>query len=104
NSIYARNLQDLAELCRLVDDEDGAELYLNRKELVSNAMMDIMYDDEDAAFYDVYGKDDKKLKILTPTIFYPLLIDSISKKVGQKVMDRHFYESEEFDTSSFLFK
>jgi glycogen debranching enzyme len=98
NSIYARNLQDLAELCRLVDDEDGAELYLNRKELVSNAMMDIMYDDEDAAFYDVYGKDDKKLKILTPTIFYPLLIDSISKKVGQKVMDRHFYESEEFDT------
>ena len=57
-----------------------------------------MYDDEDAAFYDTYGHDNKKIKILTPTIFYPIIIDDVSEEIGEKVMEKHFYKSDEFQT------
>lgn len=97
NSIYARNLMELGELCKVAEDPDSAK-YIQQAKKGMNSIVELMYDEEDAAFYDVSGHDNRKIKILTPTIFYPVIVDHISKEIGQRVMERHFFESEEFDT------
>jgi hypothetical protein len=98
NSVYARNLQDMAELCRIMNDSDKYKFsYLAKK--VTGSIIDVMYDHEDEAFYDTAGSENKKLKILTPTIFYPVLMDVIPDELDEAVMKRHFYKGGEFDVS-----
>ncbi len=97
NSIYARNLEELANLCEIAGDSEGTG-YRELSKKVVKSIVDVMYDDEDAAFYDTYGYDNKKIKILTPTIFYPVINDEVPEEIGEKVMEKHFYKSDEFQT------
>ena len=50
----------------------------------------IMYDEESAAFYDVHGPKNKKLKVLTFTIALPILMKEVSKEIAYKILTRHF--------------
>jgi len=59
-------------------------------------MLGIMYDADDAAFYDVYGADNKKLKVLTFTIALPALLKDVSKQVATEILTRHFLNKDEF--------
>ena len=97
NSIYANDLQEMSLLCKAVDDPDS-KIYEERAGQVIQSMLDILYDEKDAAFYDVYGRENRKIRVLTPTIFYPVIIDDIPRDISQKVMEKHFYESKEFRT------
>ncbi len=97
NSIYAANLHDLSFLCKVAGDEDQ-EKYLSLARMVTESILRVMYDEEDAAFYDTYAPGNKKIKILTPTIFYPVIMDDIPREIRQEVMNRHFYKSDEFNT------
>lgn len=56
-----------------------------------------MYDDASAAFYDVYGKENTKIKILTPTIFFPVVIKEMPEAITKKVVETHFFNKEEFE-------
>ncbi len=98
NSIYAQNLKILAELCDIVQDPD-AELYRKRVEKNIKSMLDIMYDHDTAAFYDVYGKENKMAKVLTPTIFFPLIFDEVPDSLAKSVLKAHYHNPEEFDLS-----
>ena len=97
NSIYAQNLQEMVKLCNIAEDEDEKK-YKALVKKVTSSIVKIMYDEQDAAFYDTYGKENKKIKVLTPTIFYPVIINDIPDEIGHEVMNRHFYKSDEFDT------
>lgn len=97
NSIYARNLQELADLCKITGDKDETR-YRELAKKVTKSLVGVMFDEEDLAFYDTYGPENKKLKVLTPTIFYPVLMDVIPDEIDKAVMKKHFYKSEEFDT------
>ncbi len=97
NTIYAQNLHALAELCSLAKDPNG-ERYRELANNVSHQMLTTMYDEKDAAFYDVFGKDNKKIKILTPTVFYPVVLNTMPEEIVEQVINRHFFNSEEFDT------
>ena len=68
NSIYARNLQDLADLCDVAGDAEG-DSYRKLAKKVTKDILDIMYDEKDAAFYDTFGSENKKIKILTQQFF-----------------------------------
>jgi glycogen debranching enzyme len=97
NTIYAQNLEALSRLCHEVKDPDGDEFdTLSTK--VARSILQVMYDEKDAAFYDVYGKTDIKIKILTPTIFYPVVLKNLPDEVTEQVMNTHFFNSEEFET------
>ncbi len=98
NSVYARNLLYMAELCRIMNDSDE-DKFSNLAKKVTRSIIDVMYDREDEAFYDTAGSENKKLKILTPTIFYPVLMDVIPDEMDEAVMKRHFYKGGEFDAS-----
>lgn len=96
NTIYIQNLRAMASLCREMNDPEGPEF----DELATQAtqsMLQIMYNEEDAAFYDVHGKDNRQIKVLTPTIFYPVVLHHVPDQVVKKVMDHHFFNDNEFD-------
>ena len=96
NTIYAQNLNALADLCRKLNDGDSKE-FEQLSAAVANSILKIFYDENDFAFYDVYGKSNKKISILTPTIFYPLVLKNIPSEIKDKVMKAHFINSKEFD-------
>lgn len=95
NTIYAQNLQAMAALARLVHPEDAAE-YEEKSQKVINSILTLMYDDNDKAFYDLHGKHNTKLKTLTPTIFFPLVLKEVSDSIAKNVIERHLLNREEF--------
>ena len=98
NTIYAQNLRVMAKLCDMVEDTASAR-YHQLAERVEKSILSVMYDEEDEAFYDCFGKEDEKIKILTPTIFYPVILESTPVEVRERVLKKHFYNSEEFSTT-----
>ncbi|MCG9972598.1 amylo-alpha-1,6-glucosidase [Christiangramia crocea] len=97
NTIYAQNLKALGDLCNIMEDRDAAK-YKDRYKKVKDSILKLMYDEPDAAFYDLYSEKNKKLRILTPTIFFPVIIDGMPDDVHKKVMERHFFNENEFHT------
>ena len=99
NTIYAQNLQALAGLCNEMGEQEEAKHFATLGKKVSKNLLNVMYDEKDAAFYDVYGKENTKIRILTPTVFFPVVLKEVPEEVTEKVMKAHFFNSEEFDTS-----
>ncbi|MGH7237048.1 MAG: amylo-alpha-1,6-glucosidase [Candidatus Saccharimonadales bacterium] len=97
NTIYARNLETLSLLCQKINDQD-ANKYDALARKVSQAIQDVMYDENDAAFWDVTTHDNSPLKTLTPTIFFPIILPSTTKAQAQIILDRHFHNKQEFAT------
>ena len=97
NTIYADNLKALASLCGVVSDKDG-DKYRLLSERVTNSILDVMYDPETSAFYDTYGKERKKIKVFTPTIFYPVILEGIPDTITKKVIEAHLINGREFQT------
>jgi glycogen debranching enzyme len=57
-----------------------------------------MYDEESAAFYDVREPGSQKLRIRTPTIFFPLAIQDLDRGIAARILDAHFDKEDEFAT------
>ena len=70
NTIYAKNLEVLSHLGKLCNDPDYAK-YEELSKKVSSSILEKMYDREHQAFFDLNGKTGEKIKIYTPTIFFP---------------------------------
>ena len=98
NTIYAQNLMSLASLCNELGEVKEAKEFAELGEKVSKSILQVMYDEKDAAFYDVHGKANIKINILTPTIFYPVVLKTLPEIVKEQVLKRHFFSSEEFNT------
>ncbi|HEV2127199.1 MAG TPA: trehalase family glycosidase [Thermomicrobiales bacterium] len=97
NTIYAQNLRALAQLCEALDDPD-AQRYHSMAERVAASMIEHMYDEEEAAFYDIDGRDGSKIRVLTPTIFFPLVVRTMPDRITDTLIERHFLQESEFDT------
>lgn len=95
NTIYVKDLQALAKLCEIVGDID-AGIYEARAKKVTESILEKMYDSETHAFYDVESHTGRQLKVLTPTIFFPLCLDGVSETIIEKVLKTHFYNTKEF--------
>ena len=97
NTVYAQNLFALAALCKETNDPE-AEKYRALGKKVVQSILEVMYDRESAAFLDVYGKDNKKIKVLTPTIFFPVVLKEIPEAITSRVIDTHLLNKREFNT------
>lgn len=98
NTVYIQNLRAMGKLCEDLGDDEGAREYQKRFEEVRKTMIEKMYDKNDKAFYDLYGKEDRKLKVLTATIFFPVIIEGMPEEICKDVIDAHFFNKEEFHT------
>lgn len=98
NTVYYLNLAAMARLSKTVKDRKNAPIFENRAEKAKNSIEALMYDEADAAFYDVAGKENRKLKTPTPTILFPLAIDGFFETYSEKVLKRHYFNRKEFRT------
>jgi len=95
NAIYASDLQAMETLARLIGDD--AQIYQRRRQRVVESMMALMYDEADAAFYDLAGRD-TKIRIATPTIFFAAAIEGIPDDIIERILATHFFDPNAFGT------
>lgn len=97
NAIYALDLLCMEKLAPIVGDDPA--IYRARRAQVLASMLRLMYDEEDAAFYDVREPGSEKIRIRTPTIFFPLAIPELDQAVAERVLAAHFDNVDEFATA-----
>lgn len=97
NTIYSQNLTALGQLCDVAGDLD-ADHYTELARRVTRSMIELMYDEDDEAFYDVDAGTGEQIRVLTPTIFFPLVIRDLPERITGALIDRHFAPGKEFDT------
>jgi len=94
NAIYAVDLHCMEKLAVLVGDDPA--VFARRRRRLLASMMKLMYDPDAAAFFDVQEPGSKKLRVLTPTIFYPLAIEELDSAIAERVIEAHLSNPEEF--------
>lgn len=95
NTIYAQNLEALACLCGLVKDEEE-EHFKAQAQKTEKSVFRYMYDEQDKAFYDLYGHHFKKLKVRTGTVFFPVVLKSVPESVCRQVLETHLFQKDGF--------
>lgn len=95
NTMYADNLKALADLCRATQDVEE-EKYAMLSKRVAKTMLEVMYHREDCAFYDTYGPSNKKIDVLTPTAFFPSVLNEIPDSITRSVIEKHLINGNQF--------
>lgn len=93
NAIYAWDLECMERLAALAGDDPG--IFAERRRRVLRSMLELMYDEEDAAFYDVREPGSEKIRVRTPTIFFPLSLE-IDQRIAERVLAAHFDREDGF--------
>jgi len=96
NTAYALDLAAMERLAPIAGDDPAP--YRERRRRVARAMLERMYDEESAAFYDLWEPGARKLRILTPSIFFPLALAEIADDIAERVIAAHFSTPREFGT------
>ena len=96
NAIYALDLECMERLAPLVGDDP--QIFAERRRRLVASMLRLMYDEEDAAFYDLHEPGSRKIPIRTPTVFFPLAIPEIDQRIAERMLEAHFDRAEEFAT------
>lgn len=96
NTINALDLMALSRLYRIIGDQDRAGRYKQKSSAMTERIMEVMYDEEQMAFYDVYGPENIKLKVNTPTIFFPIRLPGIPTDISVNIIERHLKSEQEF--------
>lgn len=96
NSAYALDLAAMEKLAGIIGDDP--QVFTRRRRAVAKAMLEVMYDEASAAFYDVREPGAEKLRVETPTIFFPLILEEIDGRIADRVLSTHFDEEDEFHT------
>ncbi|HVW67226.1 MAG TPA: hypothetical protein VHA78_05895 [Candidatus Peribacteraceae bacterium] len=95
NTAFALDLAAVAEICERIGDPD-AQKWRDASAKVTHAIRTLMYDEKDAAFYDLRGPDNHKLRVKTPTIFFPMILPGIPDEMCGKIVERHLHHSSAF--------
>lgn len=96
NAIYAWDLECMERLAPLAGDDPAP--FAARRRRVLASMLALMYDEQDAAFYDVREPGAQKIRVRTPTIFFPLALAELDPKIAARVLDAHFERRDGFGT------
>lgn len=96
NAIYAWDLECMERLAPIAGDDPA--IFAERRARVLKSMLELMYDEKDAAFYDLREPGSQKLRVLTPTIFFPLALPELDRDLARGVVERHFGDETEFAT------
>jgi glycogen debranching enzyme len=94
NAIYAWDLECMERLAPIAGDDPA--IYATRRRRVLESMLRIMYDADDAAFYDVREPGSHKLRVRTPTIFFPLALGELDAAIAKRIVQTHFDKEGEF--------
>jgi glycogen debranching enzyme len=97
NAMYALDLECMERLAPLAGDDPAP--FAERRRRLIDSMLRLMYDETDAAFYDLHEPGSRPIRIRTPTIFFPLAIPEIDQRIAERMLVAHFDREEEFATA-----
>lgn len=97
NTIYALDLSALSRLFNEVDDKVNSAKFDKLAQKVSDSIMKLMYNKEDLAFYDLAGHDNRQLKSLTFSIFFPIVLPSVPVELSKEIIEKHLLNKNEFN-------
>src|SRR5918999_1357350 len=88
NAVYAWDLECMERLAPIAGDDPA--IFAERRRRVMQSMLKLMYDEKDCAFYDVREPGSQKLRVRTPTIFFPLALNELDERIAERVIQAHF--------------
>ena len=88
NAVYAWDLECMERLAPIAGDDPA--IFAERRRRVQKSMVELMYDEKDAAFYDLREPGSRKLRVRTPTIFFPLAFKELDPGIAERVIQAHF--------------
>jgi glycogen debranching enzyme len=94
NAIYAVDLHCMEKLAPIVGDDP--RVFAERRRRVEQSVLDLMYDERTAAFYDLRQPGAHRIPIKTSTIFFPLAMPGLDQRIAERVMELHFNREGEF--------
>jgi len=93
NTVYSLDTLALARLCAHVKRNGEEKEFAHMGKLATENILKKMYDEKDQAFWDISGKDSIKIRVLTPSILYPIALPDIPETVTRAVVERHLVEA-----------
>jgi glycogen debranching enzyme len=94
NAVYAWDLECMERLAPLAGDDPA--IFAARRRRVLQSMVELMYDDEHAAFYDLREPGSQKLRVRTPTLFFPLCMNEVEPRLAERMLAAHFERADGF--------
>jgi len=95
NSIYADSLRALAAVCRAVG-VDGAEILEARRAKCVRALVAKCWDEKAGAFWDLSGKKEERVRTLTFSILFPLILPELDASIARRLVQDHLLNEREF--------
>ena len=95
NTIYIENLKVLGGLFLQLKDEVKAKLFFDRATLARNSLDDFCWDEEDGLYYDVNGRENKKIKVNTFTSLMPIFLEELDLQKFDRLLE-HILDPKEY--------
>ena len=95
NSIYADSLRALAAVCRATG-APGADDFEARRAKCVKALLTKCWDEKSAAFWDLSGKAEERVRVLTFSILFPLILPELDAKIARRLVEEHLLNEKEF--------
>jgi glycogen debranching enzyme len=97
NCYYCKNTITLARMAEELRDTDRREKYELRADFTKQNILNKMYDPATGAFYDLEGRDERMLKVLTPFSLLPLYAGIVDEDRAAHLIS-HLTDSKTFWT------
>jgi len=95
NTIYADSLRALAAMCRATGAPGAEDLEARRAKCVK-ALLTKCWDDRAGAFWDLSGKAEERVRVLTFSILFPLILPELEPKIARRLVEEHLLNDKEF--------
>jgi len=94
----ADGLRALARLCRIAGFPEGEAYECEQRYVrVRDALVAKCWDEEAAAFWDLSGlRSETPQKVLTFSIFFPIILPDLDRKIVRALVERHLLNEKEF--------
>jgi glycogen debranching enzyme len=95
NVIYADALRALARLARAVSTPGADELERSSRR-THEALVAKCWDAERGLFWDLSGKREEQVKVLTFTSLFPLVLPDLDQAIAKRLVEEHLLNEREF--------
>ena len=96
NCLYAQGLRDIAAMSGMVGDGVTRDSFTKLALRTEQAVLEKLYDPQRQAFWGLWSKHERPLKVMTVSSLFPVLLESIDRARLDELVQRHILNEEEF--------
>jgi glycogen debranching enzyme len=98
NAVYGDGLRCLARLSRELGHAAQAQKLDARANRVTGTLLVKSWDDAAGVFWNLWGPEEKPLRVLTSASLMPLILEDLDESVAHRLVQEHLLEPAEFWT------